>query len=274
VRVAEETRSKIAHWREHAPRLAEEVAEDWGLVLAASYPPGACGHVLRAELPDGSPAVLKVSWPDRESLQEPDALERWGGDGAVRLLARDDERCAILVERCDPGAELGSLETEAALDVVVELLPRLWKDASGFRPVEDEAPFLADDIERARDPRLRDAARAYLRDLVPSQGERVLVDVDLHGANILAAEREPWLAIDPKPLAAERELAAAPLVRSPELGFSKRAVHYRLDRLCTDLSLDRQRVLGWTVAHTVAWSGAFDDEHPHLQAVRWLLECA
>lgn len=261
----------LAEWRAGAPELAEEVAEDWSLQLGEEYVPGVCGHVVRAELPDGTPAVLKVYWPHRESLQEADALERWDGEGAVRLLAHDAERSALLLERCEPGAFLTSAGSEAALDVLAGLLPRLWKSAEGFATIEDEVPYLLEDLERARHPRLKDTALAYLRDLVPTQGERVLVNEDLHGQNVLAAEREPWLAIDPKPIAAERELGLASIVRSDELGHSKRDVLYRLDRLCSDLGLDRERTLGWTVAHTVAWSGSHDHDDPHLQAVRWLL---
>ena len=72
---------------------------------------------------------------------------------------------------------------------------------------------------------------AYIRELAPTQGEQVLVNQDLHGENVLAAEREPWLVIDPKPLAGEREFSVASIVRSSELGHSKRDVLYRLDRL-------------------------------------------
>lgn len=261
----------LAEWRAGAPELAEQVAEDWGLLLGEEYEPGACGHVVRAETPDGTPAVLKVQWPHRESLQEADALERWEGDGAVRLLARDAERSSLLLERCKPGGSLSSVGAEEALDVLIGLLPRLWKSAEGFATIEEEAPYLLEDLEHARQARLKDAALAYLRDLVPTQGERVLVNVDLHGENVLGAEREPWLVIDPKPIAAERELGAASIVRSNELGHSKRDVLYRLDRVCADLGLDRERTLGWTVAHTVAWSGSADYDEPHLEAVRWLL---
>jgi streptomycin 6-kinase len=261
----------LAEWRAGAPELAAEIAEDWGLRLGEEYAPGVCGHVVRVELPDGTPAVLKVHCPHRESLQEADALERWDGDGAVRLLAHDRERSALVLERCEPGVFLSSAGGEAALDVLVGLLPRLWKSPEGFATIEDEVPYLLEDLERARYPRLREAALAYLRDLVPTQGERVLADEDLHGENVLAAQREPWLVIDPKPIAAERELGVASIVRSHELGHSKRDVLYRLDRLCAELGLDRERALGWTVAHTVAWSGTHDHDDPHLQAVRWLL---
>jgi streptomycin 6-kinase len=272
--VADSTLTEIARWREDAPRLARAVAEDWGLRLGEPYQPGACGHVVRAELSDGTPAVLKVFWPHREAEQEADALERWDGQGAVRLLARDDERNALLLERCEPGTFLSSIATEAALDVFVGLLPRLWKSGDGFATYEDELPYALEDLADTRDPRLKDASLAYLRDLVPTQRDLVLVHQDLHGENVLAAEREPWLVIDPKPIAAEREYAVAPIVRSPELGHSKRQVLYRLDRLCADLGLDRDRALGWTVAQTVAWSGGHDFISEHVDVANWLLEDA
>jgi streptomycin 6-kinase len=212
--------------------------------------------------------VLKVYYPDSESLQEPDALERWNGDGAVRLLRRDDDRFALLLERCEPGAFLSSAGGEHALEVLIELVPQLWIDAAGFHTLEDEtAVWLEDGLAESRHG---DVAAGLVRELAPSQGEQVLVHQDLHGDNVLAAEREPWLVIDPKPLAAEREFAVAPIVRSPELGHSKRDVLYRLDRLCAELGLDRERARGWTIAQTVAWSGGNYVE-PHMEVVEWLL---
>jgi streptomycin 6-kinase len=224
-------------------------------------------------LPDGTAAVLKLSNPHRESLQEADALERWDGDGAVRLLARDDARNAMLLERCEPGTFLS--RSDEALDVLIGLLPRLWTSGAGFGTLEDEAAIWADDIARdVQDESLRDAALHYLRELPATQGEQVLLHQDLHGDNVLAAQREPWLVIDPKPLAGEREFSVAPIVRSDELGHSKRAVLHRLDRLTAELGLDRDRALGWTIAQTVAWSAGKDYMEPHVQVARWLLEQA
>jgi streptomycin 6-kinase len=266
--VADDVSVAIARWRERAPQIADEIADAWGLTLGEPYTPGFCGHVVRAELDDGTPAVLKVYYPDSESLQEPDALERWNGDGAVRLLRRDDDRFALLLERCEPGAFLSSAGGEHALEVLIELVPQLWIDAAGFHTLEDEtAVWLEDGLAESRHG---DVAAGLVRELAPSQGEQVLVHQDLHGDNVLAAEREPWLVIDPKPLAAEREFAVAPIVRSPELGHSKRDVLYRLDRLCAELGLDRERARGWTIAQTVAWSGGNYVE-PHMEVVEWLL---
>ena len=238
--------------------LAAAVARDWGLRLGDSYPPGAASLcVVRAELSDGTPAVLKLSEPHRESEQEADALERWGGDGAVRVLRRDDERGALLLERCEPGTFL-SAGAGDPLGVLIELLPRLWTDATGFHTLVDEVEWWA----------LGGGVGDLGRELAATQGELVLVHQDLHGENVLAAEREPWLVIDPKPLAAEREFAVAPIVRSSELGHSKRDVLRRLDRLCAELDLDRERARGWTIVQTVAWApGA---RHRLDEVVEWL----
>jgi streptomycin 6-kinase len=256
--VAHPVELAIARWREGAPQIADEIADEWGLTLGEAYPPGYCGHVVRAETRDGTPAVLKVYFPDRESEQEPDALERWDGDGAIRLLRRDDERCAMLLERCEPGTFLSQWDGDR-LGVLIDLLPRLWKPAAGFHTLEDEVQYWLDE-------RLEPSAAGLACELAPTQGELVLAHQDLHGDNVLAAEREPWLVIDPKPLAAEREFAVVPIVRSPELGHSKQDVLYRLDRLSEALGLDRERVRGWVVVQTTAWGGSTEQ----LEVVEWL----
>ena len=87
---------------------------------------------------------------------------------------------------------------------------------------------------------------------------------------MLAARREPWLAIDPKPLVGEREFAVAPIVRSAELGHSRRAVLRRLERLTGELGLDRDRARGWTIGQSVVW--AIGGPASHVDVARWLLE--
>jgi streptomycin 6-kinase len=235
---------------------------------------------VRADLPDGTPAVLKLIYPHHEAEHEAEALAFWNGNGAVRLLASDEQRWAMLIERCEPGTLLAKLEADAALDVFIGLLPRLWQAAGEpFCPLTEEAAawidYLPTEWERAGRPferRLVDAAIEALETLSVSQGEHVLLHQDLHGDNVLAAEREPWLVIDPKPLVGEREFGVAPIVRDSELGQSRRDVLHRLDRLTAELGLDRERALGWTIGQTVAW--AFDSTYirTHIDNVRWLLE--
>jgi streptomycin 6-kinase len=236
--------------------------------------------VAPARTRDGQEVVLKVQEPHRESEHEADALRLWDGDGAVTLLDEEPEECALLVERCVPGTPLSAAGADAALEVFVALLPRLWKPAGApFRSLTAEAAWWADSLEdtwerfgRPFERKLLDAALEALQGLPPTQGPQVLLHQDLHGDNVLAAEREPWLAIDPKPLAGERELGIAPIVRSRELGHSRHDVLGRFDRLVSELSLDRERARGWTIGQTIAW--AFDGEHrgTHADVARWLVE--
>jgi len=269
-------------WLESVPDLVAECVDEWELRLGEPYEPGAAGYAVRAELPDGRHAVLVLVYPHRESEHEADALAFWNGDGAVQLLARDDARSAMLLERCEPGTTLAAAGPDVALDVLIALLPRLWVEAGEpFHTLEDEAVwwigYLPEQWERsgrAVERRLVDAGVDALSSLSRSQGEQVLLHQDLHGDNVLAAEREPWLAIDPKPLSGEREFAVAPIVRSFELGHSKRDVLHRLDRLTNDLGLDRERARGWTIGQTMAWAFDSDYDSTHLDTVRWLLEDA
>jgi streptomycin 6-kinase len=266
-------------WLAALPGIVASVARTWDLALGAPMPRGLVSCVMPATLRDGSHAVLKVQFPDRECEHEAAALTRWAGEGAIRLLAHDPERHALLLERCEPGWPLSEAPDEA-LDVLVGLLPRLWIPAAApFRPLAEEAAWWAGSLvaawERAGRPfdrRLVDAALDWLAVLPGSGGEHVLLHQDLHADNVLRAGRERWLAIDPKPLAGEREFGAAPIVRSFELGHSKRAVRYRLDRLTGELGLDRQRARGWTIAQTVAWSCSENSLSQHIETAGWLLE--
>jgi streptomycin 6-kinase len=236
--------------------------------------------VAPATTREGEEVVLKVQDPHRESDHEADALQLWDGDGAVRLLDHEPEEYALLLERCVPGTPLSAAGAEAALDVFVQLLPRLWKPAlSPFRSLAAEAAWWADSLQdtwerfgRPFERKLLDAALEALQQLPRTQGPQVLLHQDLHGDNVLAAQREPWLVIDPKPLSGEREFGIAPIVRSRELGHSRADVLGRFDRLTSELGLDRDRARGWAIGQTIAWS--FDGEHQrgHAEVARWLLE--
>jgi streptomycin 6-kinase len=263
-------------WLAELPRVVTECAAQWELRLGEPFPYAYASLAIPGLLPDGNEAVLKVQFPDRESEHEAAALARWDGDGAVRLLAHDPERHALLLERCVPGTPLAELGQDGALDVLIGLLPRLWKAAgSPFRPLAEEAAWWAADLaerERAGRPfesALLDTALEALQTLPGSQGEHVLLHQDLHAENVLRAGREPWLVIDPKPLAGEREFAVAPIVRSLELGHSRRHVVGRLDRLTGELGLDRERARLWSLAQTIAWS--FGSRYrQHIETARWL----
>ena len=268
-----------AAWLEALPRILRECVERWALTLGEPFGDGNVSLTAPVVCADGSDAVLKVQFPGREAEHEADALALWDGDGAVRLLAHDRERSALLLERCVPGTPLSRIDADTALDVLIGLLPRLWKPVGApFMSLADEAAWWAsylpqqyEDAGRPFGRSLLDAALEAIRQLAPTQGEQVLLHQDLHADNVLSAQREPWLVIDPKPLAGEREFAVAPIVRSFELGHSREQVMRRLDRLCDELSLDRRRAGLWTVVQTIAWSMGSEYHARHSETAGWVL---
>ncbi|MFN2629176.1 MAG: aminoglycoside phosphotransferase family protein [Gaiellaceae bacterium] len=92
--------------------------------------------------------------------------------------------------------------------------------------------------------------------------------------NVLAAGREPWLVIDPKPLVGEREFGLTPLIRSPEFGHRRREVVHRLERPTAELGLDRERTRGWAIGQALAWGDDGDWQQTHVESACWLLEAA
>ena len=130
-------------------------------------------------------------------------------------------------------------------------------------------------IGRPFERRLLDAALKEIGELTPTAPtERVLLHQDLHAGNVLRARRQPWLAIDPKPLAGDRELGVAALVRGWELGTGRNDVLHRLDRLTSELGLDRDRTRRWAFVQTLAWSfGDEDDVIEHnVDVAGWLID--
>ena len=201
-------------WLARLPQTIEEIASEWSVEFGEPYLPGGqCAWVAPARDAAGEDVVLKVGWRHREAEHEAEALRFWDGDGAVRCLATSarEDTTALLLERCTPGVQLKGSLPEPEQDVVIaDLMRRLWErrpvDGHPFGSLEAMCDQWADDVEqdlatdaRGLDAGLARAGTAVLRSLPASADRSVLLCTDLHAGNVLAAEREPWLVIDPKP---------------------------------------------------------------------------
>jgi streptomycin 6-kinase len=221
---------------------------------------------------DGSPAILKLSVPHEDARAEATALRCWDGHGAVRLLRCTADGFTLLLERCRPGHDMWCLSVGEQIEVVTELLPRLWLPSIGDAAVRELAETVAGWESRMRDePHSFDApaevvARAcrWARELSEDQPRRLLHG-DLNPGNVLAAERDTWVAIDPKPWLGDPAFDLAQLLvnwarvdgRSGDEAASTTV--RRAEQLAASLSLDVGRVLRWAVVKAVGWNAGRDD---------------
>jgi len=190
---------------------------------------------------------------DFESIREAEALRFWDGDGAVRLLAHDPQRKTLLLERCVPGTPLGTDYDVAALGVAAGLMERLWREPPAevdWPRLDDVAARWARELPQRYPGRLAEEAVDAIAALTPVE-DLVLCHQDLHGGNILRAEREPWLAIDPKPIVAERAYDTVAIVRDAQPALAE--LRRRLDALSELLGLDRERMRLWGLVKSLAW---------------------
>ncbi len=230
------------------------------------FEPATISLVVPAERRDGTPAMLKITFPEHETEHEAAALAHWNGDGAARLLEADAGRRALLAERLAPARKLNALPDEAVANTIAAgILRRLWS-----RPPAPDAPFMRLDevvelwaaVNERRpptQPHLVDLAAGLVRELLPSPCEAVLHQ-DSHTGNMLLDEQRGWLAIDPKPLVGERAFDCAALVRDRRTELMEEPhplarIRRRLDQFAEELELDRERIRGWAVVHAVAWGG-------------------
>lgn len=206
-------------WVASIPALVEELCAQWGLQLedARSWH-GYNGLVLPVRR-GVERCVLKVTWPQEGATVQARALRAWDGQGAVRLLDARPEQGALLLERLDATRVLQALPLLEAAEVAGGLLRRLAIPApTGFSRLRDLAADIADTLpdrqERLGHPVPKgwlDTARSLARELGASAGD-LLIHADLHYGNVLAGTREPWLAIDPKPIAGDPEHAVPELL--------------------------------------------------------------
>ena len=218
--------------------MAREVAVEWGVKLGSRFPLAFHGYVA----PAGEKAVLKVTpevyW---ETDHEPDALEQWDGDGAVRLLRHDRERRAFLLERASPGTDIAALPDAEATAIAVEVGLKLWRPAAApFRWIGDHVPGWLDEEPNELTPLARKLFAAL------DVGRTMLVHGDFHHQNILDAGGR-HVAIDPQPFLGEPEFDVPPWLWNPL------PCRLRVDLLDSRLAafaaagLDEERMRFWTV---------------------------
>lgn len=259
-----------AAWLASLPETLAICAERWGITLEPHFEPLSYNFVAPGVLADGHGVVLKAGVPGKERRAETAALRFFGGKGMVALLEADDDLGVMLLERLTPGSPLVELpDDDEATAIAAQVMRSLWQPL----PAEHPFPSVADwgkGFERLRatfagttGPFARplvEQAESLFAELLASSSPPVLLHGDLHHWNILAAERAPWLAIDPKGIAGEPAYEVGALMRNPtpqvfSWPHPEQLLERRAAILAEQLDLDRERLLAWSMAQAVlsAW---------------------
>jgi streptomycin 6-kinase len=272
-------------WTQGLPELTRRQLRRWGLHPVGTPMHGMVALVVPVRLPHGDSAVLKIQPVDEESRGEPDALRTWNGDGAVRLLRHDPDTGAMLLEPLDPTRTLDPVPIDQALTTIGTLLARLTAHQApqGMRTLADttrtmvtRAQHLAPRLRTAHERDRVNALAARAREMAPEAGDRLL-HWDLHFQNVLAplpgTDREPWLAIDPKPLAGDPGFDLFPTLHNRwdealATGDPRKETRRRLDLVSEAARIPRDRARAWTLVRVLqecVW--AVEDGEPALPRV-------
>ena len=250
-------------WLHGIEAVVARTADEWALTVGPPFQPGGqTAWVAPVRTAVGDEQVLKVAWRHSEAEHEADGLRIWGGRGAVRLfdLVELDDTIVMLLERCRPGTPLSAEPESVQDDVIARLLRRMWLDPPAnarFRPLAQmceewaaqfDAKLAAGQV--VLDPGIAAVGIGLFRSLPAEAGQHVLLCTDLHAGNVLAAEREPWLMIDPKPYVGDpaydvvQHLLNCPArLTADPLGL--------VARLADLLDLDPERLRLWLFARCV-----------------------
>ncbi len=249
-----------ADWISRLPRLCTDLIDEWDLAIDGDAWHGFTSIVLPVRSAAG-PAALKVTFDgDDESLHEGLALQHWAGNGTVQLLRADPHRRALLLERLHDESLIDRWDVEACEIIAglyarihVPALPQLrtltsylevWNE--GLRALPRDAP-----VPR----RLVDQARSLSAGFIADPSSiGTMIHGDLHYENVLAADREPWLVIDPKPMSGDPHYEIAPLLwnRWEEMaGDLREGIRRRFHTVIDTAALDEDRARDWVIVRTI-----------------------
>jgi streptomycin 6-kinase len=266
-------------WLQCLPAMAAGLCRDWSVVPdGAAMDGGTHALVLPVRRADGTPAVLKIAYPDSENRLEALALAAGRGIGMPRLYRRRARSNAILMEMVVPGRPLASamhgaqmLESQggALLRASVALRPD-----HPFQPAASAARSWLDHMRAHRSlvagmlpPDACMRAEAFLEAQCVMPPGTMLVNSDGHAGNILSSTRQPWLVVDPKPLAGTAEFEAgcmfAPFAAGPPAGHPELDLSLLYLVGCRARQADPVLAGGWAAAkalHLLVWGLSTADQ--------------
>lgn len=264
-------------WLSDLPRLIAELEVEWGLTVHEPFPGIEFNFVAMATR-NGTPVVVKLAPPyvRTEVFAEARYLRERDGRGAVRLLAVDRDRHAILIERAVPGVPLfeafkddPAASVRPAIGVLRSLLKEPPVDRTDTGSLDEWFANFRRSLETDFPRDYAERALGIYERLSTQPGRTYHLHGDFHPGNVVTAERSPFLAIDPKGIVGHIGYDIAVYLNNlqwwrkgdPGLGD---LLDYAIGEFAAAFQFTEHEVQGWAFAYMVigAW-WSFDEMPGH-----------
>lgn len=255
-------------WLANLPGLIAQIADKWSLQIEKPFADLSYNYVTSCLCADGTKAVLKLGFPEKNSVNFSEAkmLELRAGDGLVKLLNFDREFCAMLLERALPGENLIGIckeDDERATEIAISVMKGFWREApvnAKFVNLEKWTEGLRRADETVFPQMSLKKARNYFMELIATSQKSFLLHGDLHHGNILSAKREPFLAIDPKGIIGDIGYEISVFLNNPRswiLNHPNREsiLRKRIEMFAREFEIEPENLRRWAYAEAVlsAW---------------------
>ena len=261
------------------PALIEDASKRWGLTDVQPVPNLSYNFVAFAKR-GKEDVMLKIGVPNPELNSEMAALKLFDGDGACQLLACDEERGFLLLERLNPGTVLADItDDDERTNIAVDVMQKIWRPLTAL---ESNSKLFGSGQQAARlqnfiklsdwfgelknirlhfnggtgpfPKKLLERVESFLPELF-ADGNVKLIHGDFHHFNILLSERG-WLAIDPKGVIGPAGYEIGPLMINPWGSLSdgvsfKAQTKRRMSILSERVGWERESIINWATAHAV-----------------------
>jgi streptomycin 6-kinase len=193
-------------WLNSLPRTIEEISKNWSLEVGKPFVNLSYNFVAPCVCANQSEAVLKIALPlnNSEIFNEAKFLKLSDKKFVVKCLNFDEKHRAMLLEKLTPGANLREFCSKndfKAAEIAIRVIRGLLKIApenSNFHRLENWFNNLKNAENTLFDKRFASKAYGVFEQFNSVSKQKFLIHGDLHHENILTAQREPFLAIDPK----------------------------------------------------------------------------
>jgi streptomycin 6-kinase len=268
ITVPESFREMPRWWHDHAgrewldtlPELVTSQCRRWGLRVDGDPLHGTNALVVPVRC-GAEPFVLRLSPPGDDISQEATALAFWAGRGTVNLIDVEVESRGLLLERLG-SRSLQSEPLPVAVTVIADLVTELAVPAplevtSTAAIAEGAVSTFERDWVSLEGPTPRvqlDIAMRLADELARAVPSPLAVNGDLHSGQVLAADRAPWLVVDPVLLRGdcEYDLARVLWSRLDELADDSDIIH-AFDAFVRTAHVPSARARSWMVLRSMSY---------------------